>query len=1226
MNRWQYRLLGTGMLLVLTSLTLFLVSPTTAAPPAEASSPTTTIYDHASYVAPASNNKQSVHAAPIMSHMGLAASGCEVTAVSLIGAWVDAGALEGEFPFESLNGEACTGDFEADVLPLFTEEDIWFEGSQSCVECHFDNSEDSRHEMDLSSYAGIMLGGDVLSEPPGVQIVIPGNWEDSKLRARLRDNRMPPGWEFDIEETNRDGPMMTIDGGDIYAVDLIGAWVDDGLSDTAFSWTDMAGNEHTGDFDTDVLPLFTEEDIWFEGSQSCVECHFDNSEDSRHEMDLSSYEGILLGGDVLSEPPGVPLVLAGDWEHSKLRSRLRDNRMPPGWEFDIEETNRDGPVLIAGKLDQADEIGGECDIYAVDLIGAWVDAGVPETFFPFTDVNGNACQGDFTLDVLPLFVEDDIWFEGSQSCVECHFDNSEDSRHEMDLSSYAGIMLGGDVLSEPPGVQIVLPGDWEHSKLRARLRDNRMPPGWEFDIEETNRDGPLMTIDGGEIYAVDLIGAWVDDGLSDTAFTWTDMAGNDHTGDFDTDVLPLFTEEDIWFEGSQSCVECHFDNSEDSRHEMDLSSYEGIMLGGDVLSEPPGVQIVVAGDWEHSKLRSRMRDNRMPPGWEFDIEETNRDGPMISAGFKVEPVLISANSCGIYAVDLIGAWVDAGVPEGSFTFTDVDGVECESDFESGVLPLFTEENIWFEGSQSCVECHFDNSEDSRHEMDLSSYAGIMLGGDVLSEPPGVQIVIPGNWEDSKLRARMRDNRMPPGWEFDIEETNRDGPLMTIDGGEIYAVDLIGAWVDSGLSDTAFPWTDMSGNEHEGDFDTDVLPLFTEEDIWFEGSQSCVECHFDNSEDSRHEMDLSSFEGIMLGGDVLSEPPGVAIVVEGDWEHSKLRSRLRDNRMPPGWEFDIEETNRDGPMMFIGNPVGAAGADTAVVMPTSTIKTGDCEVYAVDLIGAWVDAGATESDLFEFVDVNGRNCRAEFEHDVLPLFTEENAWFPGSQSCVECHFDNSEDSRHEMDLSSYAGIMLGGDVLSDPPGVQIVIPGSWEDSKLRARMRDNRMPPGWEFDIEETNRDGPLMTIDGGEIYAVDLIGAWVDSGLSDTAFPWTDMAGNEHEGDFDTDVLPLFTEENIWFEGSQSCVECHFDNSEDSRHEMDLSSYEGIMLGGDVLSEPPGVALVVAGDWEHSKLRSRLRDNRMPPGWEFDIEETNRDGPLVMVGTFGDEDAAEGRW
>ena len=72
---------------------------------------------------------------------------------------------------------------------------------------------------------------------------------------------------------------------------------------------------------------------------------------------------------------------------------------------------------------------------------------------------------------------------------------------------------------------------------------------------------------------------------------------------------------------------------------------------------------------------------------------------------------------------------------------------------------------------------------------------------------------------------------------------------------------------------------------------------------------------------------------------------------------------------------------------------------------------------------------------------------------------------------------------------------------------------------------------------------------------------------------------------------------------------------------MDLSSYEGIMAGADRMEDPPGVPLLGQSavgetdfDWEHSKLRERLRDNRMPPGMPFDITEANRDGPLVQVG------------
>ncbi|MCA9898800.1 MAG: hypothetical protein KC433_11460, partial [Anaerolineales bacterium] len=59
--------------------------------------------------------------------------------------------------------------------------------------------------------------------------------------------------------------------------------------------------------------------------------------------------------------------------------------------------------------------GGECDIYAVDLIGAWVDAGALEGSFPFTSLDEESCTGDFNTDVLPLFTTEDAWFAGSQA-------------------------------------------------------------------------------------------------------------------------------------------------------------------------------------------------------------------------------------------------------------------------------------------------------------------------------------------------------------------------------------------------------------------------------------------------------------------------------------------------------------------------------------------------------------------------------------------------------------------------------------------------------------------------------------------------------------------------------------------------------------------------------------------------------------------------------------------
>ncbi|MCA9969027.1 MAG: hypothetical protein KC425_02370, partial [Anaerolineales bacterium] len=139
MNRCRACLITAGIVIVL-ACSLWL-TPSAQAWRAKAESP------------PAVSAHSQQHAYAVSTAVQAAQSGgeCAVNAVDLIGAWVDAGAKEGLFPFESLDAEPCTADFETDVLPLFTTPDAWFPGSEACTDCHFDNSEDSRHEMDLSS-------------------------------------------------------------------------------------------------------------------------------------------------------------------------------------------------------------------------------------------------------------------------------------------------------------------------------------------------------------------------------------------------------------------------------------------------------------------------------------------------------------------------------------------------------------------------------------------------------------------------------------------------------------------------------------------------------------------------------------------------------------------------------------------------------------------------------------------------------------------------------------------------------------------------------------------------------------------------------------------------------------------------------------------------------------------------------------------------------------------
>jgi hypothetical protein len=108
----------------------------------------------------------------------------------------------------------------------------------------------------------------------------------------------------------------------------------------------------------------------------------------------------------------------------------------------------------------------------------------------------------------------------------------------------------------------------------------------------------------------------------------------------------------------------------------------------------------------------------------------------------------------------------------------------------------------------------------------------------------------------------------------------------------------------------------------------------------------------------------------------------------------------------------------------------------------------CEVKAMDLLGAWVDAGAPEGDPFSFADVNGNPCEGSFSADVWPLLNENNVWYPASLSCTSCHNTAFKPDTGGLDLTSYAGIMAGSqresaEVATGTP----ILASSWTASLL-----------------------------------------------------------------------------------------------------------------------------------------------------------------------------------
>ncbi|HYN78270.1 MAG TPA: hypothetical protein VES73_10820 [Lamprocystis sp. (in: g-proteobacteria)] len=176
--------------------------------------------------------------------------------------------------------------------------------------------------------------------------------------------------------------------------------------------------------------------------------------------------------------------------------------------------------------------------------------------------------------------------------------------------------------------------------------------------------------------------------------------------------------------------------------------------------------------------------------------------------------------------------------------------------------------------------------------------------------------------------------------------------------------------------------------------------------------ACVVCHSGSDPTRSYRgLDLSTCNGIKTGS---TGTPVRKIFEPGqDPKKSILGRRLRNNRMPFGANFNI--------------PTDSPSRQT---------------------IYDWIAAGAPDDD--------------RFKNDVLPLFSDGNAFAPKWQACTECHMANAEPpSFHELNLKSYEGIMLGSDSVAKgvANAVKIVIPGKPDDSPLYQHLVENRMPPG-----------------------------------------------------------------------------------------------------------------------------------------------------------------------
>ena len=113
----------------------------------------------------------------------------------------------------------------------------------------------------------------------------------------------------------------------------------------------------------------------------------------------------------------------------------------------------------------------KCKVTAVALLGAWVNAGSPETdAFDFTDSKGVACTGSYSADIARLFQTPNLWYDGAPACITCHNKELNPAYKKMDLSSYAGILAGSNRAdANSKGNDILGAGVWDNALLRGML-------------------------------------------------------------------------------------------------------------------------------------------------------------------------------------------------------------------------------------------------------------------------------------------------------------------------------------------------------------------------------------------------------------------------------------------------------------------------------------------------------------------------------------------------------------------------------------------------------------------------------------------------------------------------------------------------------------------------------------------------------------------------------------
>ncbi len=161
-------------------------------------------------------------------------------------------------------------------------------------------------------------------------------------------------FQYDVAEPT---PISASEPCRVNAADLMGAWVSAGYpEEESFTFTDLDGKTCEANFTDDVQKLFDEADLWYDGSLACSSCHSADLTVASAQLDLSSYDGMLIGSqriivvkegtDEEEETVVGDIFGDGNWEESLLYAALFLETDTPLGHPTTPPVN--GPIIFAG--------------------------------------------------------------------------------------------------------------------------------------------------------------------------------------------------------------------------------------------------------------------------------------------------------------------------------------------------------------------------------------------------------------------------------------------------------------------------------------------------------------------------------------------------------------------------------------------------------------------------------------------------------------------------------------------------------------------------------------------------------------------------------------------------------------------------------------------------------------------------------------------------------------